>query len=213
MNHACIPTNVKKKREEAVKQQKLGFKVTVPVEFMRLVVLDAVAEHTAVDNQAAPGKVSCTADGWTADTTKMGYLGMTAHWIEISDSGWGKLRAEVVGFQLLHGTHTGSNLGHYFMGLCDCLYTLTLDNTLANDTMCETHKLVYILALFLHPYFKLHYIKIAWGGPEEQRAEFDKGNLDVKDWVDEAHKIVKCSLETYWTTRPTHAATPATAVP
>ncbi|KAG6904650.1 hypothetical protein DXG01_008378, partial [Tephrocybe rancida] len=53
------------------------------------------------------------------------------------------------------------------------------------------HKPVYILALFLHPYFKLHYIQIAWGGPEEQKAEFDKGNFDVKDWVDEARKIVE----------------------
>ncbi|KAF5378162.1 hypothetical protein D9615_007596 [Tricholomella constricta] len=69
--------------------------------------------------EKAPGKVSCTADGWSADTTKYGYLGMTAHWIDVDDSGKWTLRAEVVGFRLIHGTHTGSNLGQYFVGLCD----------------------------------------------------------------------------------------------
>ncbi|KAG6905223.1 hypothetical protein DXG01_004110 [Tephrocybe rancida] len=74
-------------------------------------------------------------------------------------------------------------------------------------------KPVYILALFLHPYFKLHYIKITWGGPEEQKAEFNKGNLDAKDWVDEALQIVECSLETYWAIRATPATTPTKAAP
>ncbi|KAF9224103.1 hypothetical protein BS17DRAFT_817003 [Gyrodon lividus] len=32
-------------------------------------------------------------------------------------------------------------------------------------------KPVYMLALILHPYYKLAYIKMAWGGPEEQRKE------------------------------------------
>jgi len=38
----------------------------------------------------------------------------------------------------------------------------------------------------LHPYFKL-----AWGGPEEQAAEIAAGNLDAKDWQDEARQIVE----------------------
>ncbi|KAG6913654.1 hypothetical protein DXG01_005302, partial [Tephrocybe rancida] len=54
-------------------------------------------------------------------------------------------------------------------------------------------KPVYILTLFLHPYFKLHYIKITWRGSEEQQDEFDKGNFDAKDWVNEARQIVKAS--------------------
>ena len=55
-----------------------------------------------------------------ADTTKAGYLGMTAHWIDVNaqTEAW-TLRAEVVGFRLLHGTHAGKNLGCYFVGLCD----------------------------------------------------------------------------------------------
>jgi hypothetical protein len=69
--------------------------------------------------QNAPGRVSTTADGWTADNTKQGYLGMTAHWIDVDKNGKWSLRAEVVGFRLIKGTHAGSNLGRYFVGLCD----------------------------------------------------------------------------------------------
>jgi hypothetical protein len=68
--------------------------------------------------QAAPGKVSTTANGWSADNTKAAFLGMTAHWIEVKDDKW-ELRSEVVGFQGISGGHDGNNLGRYFMGLCD----------------------------------------------------------------------------------------------
>ncbi len=43
----------------------------------------------------------------------------------------------------------------------------------------------------LHPYYKLAYIKLAWGGPEEQAAEIAGGNPDAKDWQDEARQIVE----------------------
>ena len=43
----------------------------------------------------------------------------------------------------------------------------------------------------LHPYYKLAYIKMAWGGPEEQAAEIAQGNPDAKDWQDEAKKILE----------------------
>ena len=66
----------------------------------------------------APGKVSVTADGWSADTTKAGFLGMTAHWIEVKDEKW-KMRAEVIAFKAVSGAHSGENLGRYAMGLLD----------------------------------------------------------------------------------------------
>lgn len=47
------------------------------------------------------------------------------------------------------------------------------------------------LGKVLHPYYKLAYIKLAWGGPEEQAAEIAAGNPDAKDWQDEAKNIVK----------------------
>jgi hypothetical protein len=62
--------------------------------------------------------VSVTADGWSADTTKMGFLGMTAHWIEVKAKKW-KLRAEVIGFKALSGAHSRENLGRYAVGLLD----------------------------------------------------------------------------------------------
>ena len=43
----------------------------------------------------------------------------------------------------------------------------------------------------LHPYYKLAYIKMSWGGPDEQAAEIDAGNFDAKDWQDEARKILE----------------------
>ena len=38
----------------------------------------------------------------------------------------------------------------------------------------------------LHPYYKLAYIKLSWGGPEEQATEIEAGNLDTKNWHNEA---------------------------
>ncbi|KAH9955593.1 hypothetical protein BC827DRAFT_1271578 [Russula dissimulans] len=52
-------------------------------------------------------------------------------------------------------------------------------------------KPTYILALALHPYFKLAYIKLAWGGLEEQEAECKVGNPLAKNWQDEAQKILE----------------------
>ena len=43
----------------------------------------------------------------------------------------------------------------------------------------------------LHPYYKLAYIKLSWGGPEEQATEIEQGNPLAKDWHDEAKKIVE----------------------
>ena len=49
-------------------------------------------------------------------------MGVTAHWIKVTDGEW-KLQAEVVGFQLISGDHSGENMGKYFVGLCDCVGT------------------------------------------------------------------------------------------
>ena len=46
----------------------------------------------------------------------------------------------------------------------------------------------------LHPYYKLAYIKHAWGGPEEQAKEQAAGNYDAKDWQDEARKVVETTV-------------------
>ena len=48
-----------------------------------------------------------------------------------------------------------------------------------------------LTVIALHPYFKLAYIEIAWGGPAEREAEHKAGNPHAKDWQDEAKKILE----------------------
>ena len=115
--------------------------------------------------QAARSMISTTADGWTVDTTKAGFLGVTAHWIQVKKDKW-EMRSEVIGFRAISGDHSGKNLGRYFVGVCDRigiinmerskvssgavntqvlsdrkssqLLTATLDNASSNTTKCET---------------------------------------------------------------------------
>ena len=51
--------------------------------------------------------------------------------------------------------------------------------------------------LVLHPYYKLAYIKLAWGGEEEQEEERLAGNLHAKNWQDEAHQILEQAIRTH----------------
>jgi hypothetical protein len=46
-------------------------------------------------------------------------------------------------------------------------------------------------SIALHPYYKLAYIELTWGGAKEQEAEFEAGNLKAKNWQDEARKILE----------------------
>ncbi|KAG2336524.1 hypothetical protein BDR05DRAFT_1005777 [Suillus weaverae] len=46
----------------------------------------------------------------------------------------------------------------------------------------------------LHPYYKLTYITMAWGGPEEQAKERAAGNPNTKNWHDEALKTAHKAL-------------------
>jgi hypothetical protein len=68
--------------------------------------------------QAAPGKVSTTADSWSVGTTKAAFLGITGHWIDVKAGKW-ELRSEVIGFRGISGDHSGANLGRYFLGMCE----------------------------------------------------------------------------------------------
>jgi hypothetical protein len=83
--------------------------------------------------QAAPGKISITADGWTADNTKGSFLGMTAHWIEVKGAKW-RLRSEVIRFQAISGDHGGVNIGRYFVGLCDRVGITSSDKSKVNSS-------------------------------------------------------------------------------
>jgi hypothetical protein len=49
----------------------------------------------------------------------------------------------------------------------------------------------------LHPYFKLNYIKLAWGGAEEQAMERAGGNMGAKNWQEEAMRVVEKAVSSF----------------
>ncbi|KZS86796.1 hypothetical protein SISNIDRAFT_420517, partial [Sistotremastrum niveocremeum HHB9708] len=51
-------------------------------------------------------------------------------------------------------------------------------------------KPLFVLALVLHPYFKLEYIDEKWGGAEEQAKEIAKGYPDAVNWQAEARRVL-----------------------
>jgi hypothetical protein len=95
--------------------------------------------------------VSVTLDGWSADTTKMGFLGMTAHWIEVKGNEW-KMRSEVIGFKALSGAHTGENLGRYAVGLLDRVGIMDEKSSKARHVLTSCHD--YISLLFFFSYIR-----------------------------------------------------------
>jgi hypothetical protein len=59
------------------------------------------------------------------------------------------------------------------------------------QTPSITEQAEWLIYPVLHPYYKLAYIKMAWGGAEEQAKERAAGNRHAKNWQDEALKIVE----------------------
>lgn len=57
-----------------------------------------------------------------------------------------------------------------------------------------TRELIFYSNAVLHPYYKLDYIKLKWGGEKEQAEERAQGNLDAKNWQDEARKIIEATV-------------------
>lgn len=49
----------------------------------------------------------------------------------------------------------------------------------------------------LHMYYKLTYIKLTWGGSDEQAAEITAGNANAKDWQDKAKQIVERMVQCF----------------
>ena len=47
----------------------------------------------------------------------------------------------------------------------------------------------WLILIVLHPYYKLDYIQLAWGGEKEQEEERLAGNFVAKNWQDEALRI------------------------
>jgi hypothetical protein len=43
----------------------------------------------------------------------------------------------------------------------------------------------------LHPYYKLDYIRLTWGGAEEQAKEHAAENVDARNWHNEVIMIIE----------------------
>jgi hypothetical protein len=50
--------------------------------------------------------------------TKMGFMGMTAHWIKVKEKKW-KLQAKVIRFKPISEAHSRENLSRHTEGLLD----------------------------------------------------------------------------------------------
>jgi hypothetical protein len=57
-----------------------------------------------------------------------------------------------------------------------------------------TRQLIFYSNAALHPYYKLDYFRLTWGGAEEQAKEIENGNDDAINWQDEASKIVEATV-------------------
>nr|VWO99121.1 Swi1p [Ganoderma boninense] len=57
---------------------------------------------------------------------------------------------------------------------------------------------VYILALLLHPYYKLDYIESEWGGQAEYKADIAAGELNPTNWTVHARSITEKAMKHYW---------------
>src|SRR6266481_4455941 len=72
----------------------------------------------------------------------------------------------------------------YVLALSKCPFVVIRAS--GSQSGCSLHHIT-----VLHPYFKLMYIRLVWGGPEEQEAECHAGNPYAKDRQDEAQKILE----------------------
>ncbi|KAI2964925.1 hypothetical protein CBS147323_6033 [Aspergillus niger] len=99
---------------------------------------DAVVEqHTSQLNDLPEGaKVSLALDCWTSPF-QQAFMAITAYFI---DSDW-NYRELLLGFEPLHGPHSGSNLSDVLLDLLrdrhlvDRIFTVTTDNATNNDTL------------------------------------------------------------------------------
>jgi hypothetical protein len=103
-------------------------------------VLESIALRTRLLTlhtfQVAPGLISTTSDGWSVDTTKASFLGVTAHWVDVTNGKW-TLRAEVIGFRGVSGRHSGANLGRCFLSVCERVGIVNTQRSKVNTFPCD----------------------------------------------------------------------------
>ena len=75
-------------------------------------------------------------DCWTADTTKAGFIGITAHWINVAKNGEWELESNVIALRRLSGDHGGKNLGRYLVGMCDRVGLIGNNESKVREVVC-----------------------------------------------------------------------------
>ena len=53
------------------------------------------------------------------------------------------------------------------------------------------HARILTNATVLHPYYKLNYIRVEWGGEEEYLAALDAGDPNARDWNKYAREVTE----------------------
>ena len=48
--------------------------------------------------------------------------------------------------------------------------------------------------IVLHPYYKMDYIELEWGGAKEQAEEIDVGNPNAKNWHEEEMNVLEATV-------------------
>jgi hypothetical protein len=67
---------------------------------------------------------------------------------------------------------------------------ITLLSVCPSSTVHRACSMLIVVSV-LHPYYKLNYIRLAWGGEAEQQAEIKAGHDNAKNWQKEAEAIVE----------------------
>jgi hypothetical protein len=107
----------------------------------RTKITDSVLERASLieaelakELERAPGRISLTFDGWSS-SIMVAYIGVTAHYIT---DDW-ELRAELLSFKDLPGSHTGENMAEVLYDILhmarikDKIMNATADNLSTND--------------------------------------------------------------------------------
>jgi hypothetical protein len=74
--------------------------------------------HLLALAQNAAGRISCTTDVWS-DQNRRPYLAVTAHWIAKSEGSSLQLKASLIAFHRLRGSHDGKTLAKTVVELLD----------------------------------------------------------------------------------------------
>jgi hypothetical protein len=89
-----------------------------------------------ITHQNAPGKISFTADIWS-NQSRHSFLAVTAHWVERDEpTRHLKLRAALIAFHRLRGSHTGQRLARIALNI--------LDRVGVTDKVCGLYFIVVI---------------------------------------------------------------------